>query len=164
MGIDLEKYQESDFHHYFVLVSDERVMAQITERSIPLEEAQGNFEALLRRNKKYREAGTYKIYDQLTREYIGLGHLTLDENESGAAEIGYMILPQYWGTGYGTEVAGALIAKAEETGVMCLKAVIDPANIPSRKILLRHGFVSERVREIDGLRGEILYKVLEVSS
>ncbi len=72
-----------------------------------------------------------------------------------------MILPQHWGKGYGTEIAGALAAKAGEAGVKQLKAIIDPHNIPSRKILLKHGFVSEKVCEIGGLPGEILRKVLE---
>ena len=161
MRIDLEKFQQADFGHYFALVSDERVMAQITERSIPIEEAQRNFEALLLRNKKYGEVGSYKIYDRFSREYIGLGHITPDEKVNGVAEIGYMILPQYWGKGYGTKVARALVAKAEEAGVECLKAIIDPANIPSRKILYKHGFASEKVCEMDGLPGEILSKVLE---
>ncbi len=71
MGIDLEKFQPSDFQHYFALVSNERVMAQITEHSIPLGEAQEKFAALLERNGK-NEFGSYKVYDDLTREYIGL--------------------------------------------------------------------------------------------
>ncbi|OTW77740.1 GNAT family acetyltransferase [Bacillus thuringiensis serovar sumiyoshiensis] len=45
---------------------------------------------------------------------------------------------------------------AKQTDVNVLKAIIDPNNIPSRKILLSVGFTSEKVREIDGLPGEIL--------
>ena len=161
MGIDLEKFRQSDFHYYFALVSDERVMAQITERSIPLEEAQGNFKALLERNKKYEDSGAYKIFDASTREYLGLGHITPDENKGGETEIGYMIVPEHWGKGYGTEIAGALITKAVAAGMTSLKAIIDPQNIPSRKILRRYGFHSEKVCEIGGLPAEVLYKVIE---
>lgn len=44
---------------YFQLVSNEEVMAQITERSIPLEEAQANFQRLLKRNNKHQLFGSY---------------------------------------------------------------------------------------------------------
>lgn len=101
MGIVLEKFHQSDFHYYFALVSDERVMAQITERSIPLEEAQGNFKALLERNQKYADSGSYKIFDASTHEYLGLGHITPDEKKGGEDEIGYMIGRSIGGRGMG---------------------------------------------------------------
>jgi hypothetical protein len=36
------------------------------------------------------------------------------------------------------------------------KAIIDPNNIPSRKILMNVGFTSEFIGDMDGLPGEIL--------
>lgn len=49
----LRKFEPGDFHDYFSLVSNEKVMAFITERPIPIEEAQVNFRKLLDRNKKH---------------------------------------------------------------------------------------------------------------
>ena len=72
------------------------------------------------------------------------------------AELGYMLLPKYWGKGYGSRIAEALIYMAEKTKVRRLTAIIDPNNIPSRKILIKHGFHSEKLCEINGLPGEIL--------
>lgn len=158
--LHLLKYQENDFKDYFSLVSDEKVMEKITERSIPLEEAQLNFRQLLKRNQKYEQFGSYKIYDISTNEYIGLGHLSLNEEINGEAEIGYMILPQYWGKRYGSAIAKILIEKAEQLKLKRLTAIIDPSNIPSRKILINLGFVSEEICEIEGLPGEILSKNL----
>ncbi len=89
------KYGATDFNQYFQLVSNEEVMAQITERAIPLDEAQNDFEKLLKRNEKHRLFGSYKVYDSITNEYIGLGHVTLSEENEKEAEIGYMILPGY---------------------------------------------------------------------
>ncbi|GAB6421720.1 hypothetical protein bcgnr5390_04590 [Bacillus luti] len=45
---------------------------------------------------------------------------------------------------------------SKQADVSILKAIMDPDNIPSRKILLNVGFTSEIVSEIDGLLGEIL--------
>ncbi|PEY32194.1 GNAT family N-acetyltransferase [Bacillus cereus] len=158
--LNLKKFEVTDFKEYFQLVSNEQVMAQITERAIPLKEAQVNYQKLLERNEKHELYGSYKVYDSITNEFIGLGHLTLNEKEREEAEIGYMILPTYWGKGYGTTIAKQLIELAKQTKANVLKAIIDPENIPSRKILIKQGFTSEKICEIDGLPGEILSRVI----
>lgn len=155
--LKLDKYTNEDFDKYFRLVSDESVMAQITERAIPLNEAKANYQKLLERNGRHELFGSYKVFDD---EYIGLGHVTVSEDNPDEAEIGYMLLPSYWNKGYGTLIAGYLIELAQRTNVKKLTAVIDPNNIPSRKILLKHGFTSEKVCEIGGLPGEIFGKFL----
>lgn len=158
--LNFKKFEATDFKDYFLLVSNEKVMAQITERAIPEEEAQTNYQKLLERNEKYELFGSYKVYDCLLDEFIGLGHLTLNESDPKEAEIGYMILPKYWGKGYGTAIAEQLMEMARKTNLSVLKAVIDPKNIPSRKILLKQGFTSEKLCEIEGLPGEILSRLI----
>lgn len=158
--LDFKKFEEKDYNDYFKLVSNEQVMAQITERAIPLEEAQVNYQKIVKRNEKYEIFGSYKVYDHETNEFIGLGHLTVDEKEAKEAEIGYMLLPEYWGKGYGSTIAKQLIELAKKTNLNILKAIIDPENIPSRKILIKQGFTSEKICEIGGLPGEILSKVI----
>ncbi len=71
-----------------------------------------------------------------------------------------MLLPENWGKGYGTRIAGTLIDMARQRELEILKAIIDPYNIPSRKILINHGFISKKVCTIDGLPGEIFTKKL----
>ncbi|OSX97684.1 hypothetical protein BTJ45_05707 [Bacillus mycoides] len=71
-----------------------------------------------------------------------------------------MILPEHWGKRYGSYIARELIEIAKQTDVNVLKAIIDPNNIPSRKILINVGFTSDVVCEIDGLPGEILSKYI----
>ncbi|MEX0136936.1 GNAT family N-acetyltransferase [Bacillus nitratireducens] len=154
--LHFKKFEAADFNLYFQLVSNERVMAQITERAILLEEAQNDYEKLLRRNEKHKLFGAYKVYDSATNEFIGLGHVTVHEDHVKEAEIGYMILPEHWGKRYGSYIARELIEIAKQTDVNVLKAIIDPNNIPSRKILINVGFTSDVVCEIDGLPGEIL--------
>ncbi|EEL87368.1 N-acetyltransferase [Bacillus cereus] len=158
--LHFKKFEATDFNLYFQLVSNERVMAQITERAILLEEAQNDYEKLLRRNEKHKLVGSYKVYDSATNEFIGLGHVTVHEDHVKEAEIGYMILPEHWGKRYGSYIARELIEIAKQTDVNVLKAIIDPNNIPSRKILINVGFTSDVVCEIDGLPGEILSKYI----
>lgn len=158
--LTLGKFESNDFNHYYRLVSNESVMAMITERSIPFNEAQINFQKLLNRNEKFEEFGTYKIYNYNTNEFIGLGSLILNEEKLDEAELGYMLLPEHWGKGYGSEIAEILMQKANKTKLKRLTAIIDPKNIPSRKILMKKGFISEELCEIGGLPGEILSKDL----
>ncbi len=158
--LEICKFEGRDFNDYFKLVSNERVMAQITERTIPLEEAQHNYQKLLERNKKYVIPGSYKVLDRLTGKFVGLAHLTVNEQETEEAEIGYMFLPEYWGRGYGSDIANQLITFAKQTKLKKLKAIIDPENIPSRKILIKQGFISEDVCKIDGLPAEVLIVTL----
>ncbi|MGE6363686.1 GNAT family N-acetyltransferase [Bacillus cereus] len=158
--LHFKKFEATDFNQYFQLVSNESVMAQITERAIPLEEAQNDYEKLLRRNQKHKLFGSYKVYDSATNEFIGLGHVTVNEDDLKEAELGYMLLPEHWGKRYGSCIARELIEIAKQTEVNVLKAIIDPNNIPSRKILINVGFTSDIVCEIDGLPGEILNKYI----
>lgn len=125
-----------------------------------MNEAEVKFQKLLKRNEKFDEFGSYKVFNNKTNEFVGLGSLILNEVKLDEAELGYMLLPEHWGKGYGSEIAEILIQKANKTKLNRLTAVIDPKNIPSRKILIKKGFISERLCEIGGLSGEILIKDL----
>ena len=131
-------------------------MAMITERAIPLDEARNSYKLLLQNNELHESLGSFKVIESGTGEVVGLGKLEIKETGAEEAELGYMLLPDYWGRGLGSEIARLLVEKARTQQLKRLIAIIDPNNIPSRKILLKHGFVSDKVCEIDGLPGEIL--------
>ncbi|HAM81371.1 GNAT family N-acetyltransferase [Ornithinibacillus bavariensis] len=156
------KFHSDDFDHYFSLVSNESVMAMITERAIPLEEAHTNYKKILELNKKHELFGTYKV-STTDNVFLGLGRLILNEENTVEAELGYMLLPEFWGNSYGSKIADYFIEQARNTALTRLTAIIDPNNIPSRKILTNRGFISEKLCEIDGLPGEILSKALSDS-
>ncbi|WEG13532.1 GNAT family N-acetyltransferase [Pullulanibacillus sp. KACC 23026] len=158
-AIKMQKFTSSDFYEYFLLVSNESVMRMITERAIPFDEAKENYKKLLNRNNRYEGFGSYKVLNE-AHDFIGLGSLILNENTCEEAELGYMLMPNYWGRGYGSTIAKSLIRRAESAGLKRLTAIIDPQNGPSRIILIKNGFHSEKVCEIDGLPGEILSKEL----
>lgn len=154
-NVTLRKFTTDDFNDYFLLVSNEEVMKMITERAISLEEAEEKFRRIIERNNKYDIFGSYKVYSD-ANEFLGLGSLIVNEERQVEAELGYMLLPNFWGRGFGSVLADALIKIAKENNLVSLSAIIDPSNIPSRKILINRGFQSEKVCEIDGLPGEVL--------
>ncbi len=60
------------------------------------------------------------------------------------AELGYSLMPEWWGHGVITEVVTAVIGFAfNAMGLHSLQAVIDPNNQASRRVLEKQGFVQE---------------------
>lgn len=60
------------------------------------------------------------------------------ENE---AEVEYLLMPEHWGKGYGSEIAQALVNLGTQVDkIHSLIAIIDPENIASQRILEKQGF------------------------
>ena len=156
-ALTLRKFTPHDFEDYFRLVGNAQVMAKITERALPEGEAKEDYENRLSRNSIAEDYGYYKITDAPSGAFIGLAKLGVEQADSEEAELGYILLPEYWGQGIGSHVAKQLIDRARKLpGLERLFAIIDPNNIPSRKILINNEFVSEAFRDFDGLPGELL--------
>ena len=85
------------------------------------------------------EDNEYLICLKETGEPIGECSLTLQENDS-SCEIGYMLLPQYWNQGYGTEVAEWLMSMARAYDVLRITAMTHAQNTASVSILEKLGF------------------------
>lgn len=97
--------------------------------------------------------GWWTAFDRETSRFVGRGgvrFLQLDGERH--VEVGYALLPSYWGRGLATELASAAIAVGFETlGVHRLVAITLPTNAASRRILDKLGF-----RHV----GETVYKEL----
>lgn len=157
MKIILTKFTESDFSNYFKLVNNEKVMEMITERAIELEEAKKDFEKLIENNRLTPSFGNFKILNEDTNEFLGLAKLKITEANTTKAELGYMLLPKYWGKGIASTVGRRLIETGKkQNSLKRIFAIIDPKNIPSRKVLTNNGFYSKEFKDFDGLPGEIL--------
>ncbi|MBD1426822.1 GNAT family N-acetyltransferase [Sphingobacterium arenae] len=153
----LTKLIPADFPLYFELVNNEAVMAMITERAILLDEAKSDFEKRMWENQLHPDFGHFKIVENASGNFIGVGKLEIETRHSDKAELGYMLLPDYWGKGIASDVAHQLIETARTHDFITkLFAIIDPKNIPSRKILINNGFVSKEFADFDGLPGEVL--------
>lgn len=160
--IYFEKFSsEDDFEYFFKLVSNEKIMVMNYGRVFTLEEAKKYYKKVLEINEKYKGFGQFKVFEGSNKNFIGLGAIVAND-ELTEVEIEYLILPDYWGKGYGSSIAETLLSMAE--GVKSIKkvtAIADPNNIGSKKILLKNGFVSSRVYEIDdGSLAEMFHKII----
>ena len=60
---------------------------------------------------------------------------------SGDTEIGWHFHPDYWGHGYATEAAAAVLSYAVDSGIDRVVAVTAPANTASQRVCLRIGMI-----------------------
>lgn len=156
-----EKFTVNDFQLYFKLVSNFEVMKMITEKSLTEKEADDDFDKVLKNNSIHPFLGTYKVFNS-SHDFLGLAKLELKSIDDTEAELGYMLLPHFWGQGLGYIIAQALLKiSLQEPKLRSLIAIIDPNNIASRKILLKNGFYSKAFKDFDGLPGEILELCLQ---
>jgi RimJ/RimL family protein N-acetyltransferase len=89
--------------------------------------------------------GVWVLRERLTSELAGRAVLRT-ETFGGRTEtgLGYALLPRWWGRGYATEIALALVEIGFST-LECasLAAVTLPENVPSQRVLAKAGFHRE---------------------
>ena len=148
--IYFEKFlSEYDFKYYLDLVSNQEVMVMNYGRVFTIDESILTYKGIMINNKNYEDFGYFKVFEKYTNNFIGIGAITIN-NDFSEAEIEYMLIPDYWGKGYGSEIVRNLLKKAEETkSIHKVIAITDPNNFVSKKILFNNGFVSSKIFEIE---------------
>jgi RimJ/RimL family protein N-acetyltransferase len=69
-----------------------------------------------------------------------IGNIMLRVTGAGSARIGYWVAPAFWGTGYATEAAEAVVGFAARMGLREVSARVFQDNPASVRVLLRAGF------------------------
>ena len=154
-------FRAEDYPEYRQLTSNPGIMEMITGRALEETESRTHFDRVLQQNQIAPGFGNFKLMRQSDQAFIGLAKLVLNQPGDREAEIGFMLLEPYWGKGIASEATRQLLAFARSRkNLLNVKAILDPLNKASRKILVQEGFVSEFVGEIDGLPGEVMNLVL----
>jgi [ribosomal protein S5]-alanine N-acetyltransferase len=130
---------EADSPLYLTMATNADVMKYITGKALNNDEAAERLKSMVDINKENKQAGFYKINEKDSAAFIGLGKLVCVRNHT--AEIGYSLLPQYWGKRYASEIAGFFIRYACGLPyIQELIAIVNPENTASKKLLGNHGF------------------------
>ena len=159
--IYLEKLLPQDFESFYALTGNEKVMAMITERPLSMEEALKKFNYFLENNRLHKSFGSFKVLEVGSSKLLGFAKLEIKKEKPEEAELGYMLLPEFWGNGFGNEIAEALLEVAiSDPNLTRVYANTDPNNLASRKILINNGFASEEINELDGLPNEVFGRQL----
>jgi len=140
----------SDFGLYACLVMNEEVMKYITGRALTEEEARQRFQKALMANDLL--VGTGFFIARILAEHKMVGVVKLVQLADNQYEIGYMLLPEFWGRGYATEMTETLIRLARQKKLSGeLIGIVDPENPLSIKVLTKLGFQLFDTGSIDGL-------------
>ncbi len=96
-------------------------------------------------------------------EFVGTICLWNFDEKREIAEVGYEILPEYYGKGIATEALEAILDFIkQELDIKEIHAITHEQNLPSNKLLLRHGFELRGIAnvvdpEIDEAEDMLLY-------
>jgi ribosomal-protein-alanine N-acetyltransferase len=153
---------QDDFPSYARLVMDEEVMKYITGKALSVEEALQRFQKALQASEMLSDAGFFLVCSRDNDELVGVTKLVqLAENQY---EIGYMLLPEYWGRGFASEMTETMIYLAREkklTGELI--GIVDPENPASIRVLTKSGFELYETGQIDGLEAAYYKLMLETT-
>ncbi|WP_064093478.1 GNAT family N-acetyltransferase [Rossellomorea aquimaris] len=109
----------------------------------------------------------FALIEKESNRLIGACEINVRDIENQSGEIGYIIHPDYWGKGYGTEAAKKVIQFGFTTlQLHRLYATCDPQNLGSAKVLEKIGLIKEgTLREVimlkDGWRDSCIYSILK---
>lgn len=96
--------------------------------------------------------GMFALENKFTKELVGLcGLLVQIVDKEEALEIGYSILPKYWGKGFATEAAQKCKDVAfEKRWASQLISIIHVNNEASKKVAMKNGMHIEKTTEYKG--------------
>lgn len=101
---------------------------------------------------EYRRYGyaRYALVHKADQRVIGFCGLKY-EPSLGAPDLGYRMLPEYWGQGLGREAAAAALHYGQNTlGLDAIMAEVVVENEASRRILIGLGFHCVKTYELEG--------------
>jgi ribosomal-protein-alanine N-acetyltransferase len=140
----LRKVAKTDVPQIMKLRGDEQTMKYIPRPLVTTAEEALAHVVMINDKIENNEGINWAITVKGNDELIGIiGHYRL-QPENYRCEIGYMILPEYWGKGIVTEAIKVVLEYGFEDLLMhSIEAVIDPRNLASERVLLKNGFVKE---------------------
>ncbi len=134
---------ENDFESVYKVRSHPEV-AEYLGNGLPKSKVQARdlFEKLLVHQKKhgYSLGPTYEKESGAFIGFSGLIHLALND-VNPEIEVGYWLLPEFWGKGYATEVTKAWVVWAfDHLSLDKIVAVTQPDHVRSQRVLEKSGF------------------------
>ncbi|MBN2879552.1 MAG: GNAT family N-acetyltransferase [Clostridia bacterium] len=146
-----------DFEFYYLLNSDRQVMKYAYVQAYETEtQAKQGFDKVISEQSDSSLGKQYIVSIKGTMEQIGIVDYVVKENNSFSktCEIGYFILPEYWGRGYAAEMGSVLVNYLFSDGVaQKLTASCHEDNKASEKIMIKLGMKKSGVNERARLKG-----------
>ncbi|CAM3880027.1 MULTISPECIES: GNAT family N-acetyltransferase [Pseudoalteromonas] len=88
------------------------------------------------------------IHEKCSNKPVGVTGFTASQT-THTQEVGYLLLPAFYGRGYATEALDAFLTWARgEFNIQSIKAVVSAGNIGSEKVLVKCGFKFVKVEPL----------------
>lgn len=134
--LDIRNFKSADKAYFVELVTKLEIIKSVPQAPMPAKQIEAKFAKAINPQGTILENETsiWAICEKGKKEVIGLcALLTNDENDR---ELGYRFRVEYWGKGYGTEIARGLIDFSfQDLKLNKITADVNIANIASSKIL-----------------------------
>jgi len=143
-----------DVSQWTQFLADKEAVKYFPKMDFPTAEARSNFwmEKQLGRyaNKHY---GLQALYNKNTNEFIGqCGLMTQIVNDVTELEVGYHILPKYWGQGYAPEAAKLFLDYGFKNQLSdSIISIIHVDNKNSQRVAEKNGLQREKQTHWNGL-------------
>lgn len=159
--VNYRLFEKEDFDIFYSVFSNKDIMryAWIDEFNseqeiLPFFEDFLSVDDMPNRNNSY----AFAAFSKEDNSFIGFADIQIHSRNDGGGcgEIGYFLMPEFWGKGYATEVAGAMT----DFGFECLKlhkvcARCNANNFKSENIMKKLGMTLEgQLRKVRYKRGD----------
>jgi len=144
------RYTSNDFEEYKRQAMDPEVMKYINGKPCTEEEAKEKWQKIMTANSMDDILGYYSVRFTENNEILGLAKLLYygsengfkDGKETGTAEVGYALFPEFWGKGYATEITKFFTEFAKSFDrIKEVVGIINPENKASKRVLEKCGYI-----------------------
>jgi len=138
---DLRQVQWQDLDMVLAFNSDLRVLRYVARDPYQTEEqAQEKIQGFL--DGYQEQKGIWWTFiERSSGQAMGYGGLFEIDSSLASAEIGYGLMPEFWGRGFMTEIVAEMVRMGfEDLALSSIHALVVPGNEASEQVLLRQGF------------------------
>lgn len=137
--LSVRRYTKDDYDNMYLMHGDPKVMQYIRAVKTRAESDAMLDEVLAADNTSF--LGRWAVNEKATQSFIGTFVIVPIPTEPTRIQLGYSFRPEKWGQGFATEVTLAgLQYFRDKTPLSEIYAVIETANIASRRVLEKAGF------------------------
>jgi RimJ/RimL family protein N-acetyltransferase len=150
--LTLRRLTMNDLDALAVIYGDPEVRRYFPEGTLEYEETREELEWIINVYYGQYGFGLWATIHKETDEFIGrCGLLPWTIEGRSEVEVAYLLARAYWGQGFGTEAAQAILDYGfEQLHLSRLICLIDPANEPSIRVAEKIGMILEREGDIEG--------------
>ena len=137
-------YTENDQENFYLLNGNRRVMRWIRPVKTMRESNEFLVETLAR-TEADPAMGRWAVEEKNPGKFVGSFAIIPVEN-TDRIQLGYALLPQYWGKGYATELTrNGLHYVFAKMNLNVIYALTETPNISSQKVLIKTGFTEDGI-------------------